>query len=85
MHAAATRTSTGAYELMKLEVCGNRIINFADFFRHRVEIRQKKGYHSSTGRQQPLSVWAGTRLSRVGFLLFHMLPEYDNTYVKRII
>lgn len=53
MHEEASRTSAGACKLVKLKGCDNRVINFADFFRHRVEIRQKKGYHSPTGRHQP--------------------------------
>lgn len=70
MHAQTAGMTAGAGKLVKLEVRNNRVINFTYFFRHRVEIRQKKSYHNLAGRHQPLSVWAGTRLSKGGVPAF---------------
>lgn len=70
MHAQTAGMAAGAGKLVKREVRNNRVINFANFFRHRVEIRQKKSYHNLAGRHQPLSVWAGTGLSKGGVPAF---------------
>ena len=56
MHAQTAGMAAGAGKLVKLEVRNNTVINFTYFFRHRVETRQKKGYHNLAGRHQPLSV-----------------------------
>ncbi len=86
MHAEASRTATRACKLMKLEVSNNRVINFTYFFRHRVEIRQKKSYHSLVGRHQPLNVWAGGQpFEGWGSCFFICYPNIITYHVKRII
>lgn len=70
MYGKACRAAAGTGELMKIQACGNGVINFLDFFRHGVEIWDKKGYHNSAGRHEPFRVWAGTRLCERGFPAF---------------
>lgn len=76
VHRKACRAAAGTCELVKLKACRGRVVNFLNFFRHRVEIWQKEGYHNFTGRHQPLSVWAGTKLMEGG------VPAFS--YVTRI-
>lgn len=54
MNGKTSRMTAGACELVELETGGIGVVNFLDFFRHRVEIWQKKSYHNLTGRHQPL-------------------------------
>ena len=56
--------AAGAGEFMKREAGNHRVINIANFFRHGVEIRQKKSYHNLIGGGiNRFSDWAGTGLS----------------------
>lgn len=71
--------AAGAGEFMKREAGNHRVINIANFFRHGVEIRQKKSYHNLVGAASAASVVGqGPGFRMVRFLLFYMLLEYDN-------
>ena len=86
MYAETSGLVAGACDLMKRKVCDNRVINFTYFFRHRVEIREKKSYHSlawpasaaeCVGRDQTFNGWGSCF-----FICYQNMITY---YVKKII
>ena len=64
--------AAGAGEFMKREAGNHRVINIANFFRHGVEIRQKKSYHNLIGGAASTAsvIGQGPGFRMVRFLLF---------------